>query len=115
MHSFEKPDNLVALIENSLEKYPDNVMFGTKNKDGDYEWVTYRDVGKRIDNLRGGLSQAGIGTGDAVGIVKLGSDNPNGRFFGVVEDSTHYDLVINSDRLSTGTAVALIEAACRGS
>ena len=69
MHIFEKPDNLVQLIENSLEKYPDNAMFGTKNKEGEYEWVTYGEVGERIDNLRGGLSQAGIKKGDAVGII----------------------------------------------
>ena len=69
MHIFEKPDNLVELIENSVKKYPDNAMFGTKNKDGEYEWITYRDVGKRIDNLRGGLSRAGIEKGDAVGII----------------------------------------------
>ncbi|MBR9986817.1 MAG: long-chain fatty acid--CoA ligase [Desulfosarcina sp.] len=69
MHSFEKPDNLVELIENSVEKYPDNKMFGTKNKDGEYEWVTYREIGKRIDNLRGGMSRAGIEKGDAVGII----------------------------------------------
>ena len=69
MHTFEKPDNLVELIENSLEKYPDNAMFGTKNRAGEYEWVTYREVGERIDNLRSGLSQAGINRGDAVGII----------------------------------------------
>jgi long-chain acyl-CoA synthetase len=69
MHIFEKPDNLVDLIENSLEKYPDNKMFGAKNKDGEYEWITYREVGERIDNLRGGLGQAGIEKGDAVGII----------------------------------------------
>ncbi len=69
MHIFEKPDNLVELIEDSVEKYPDNKMFGTKNKDGEYEWITYREIGKRIDNLRGGLSQAGIEKGDAVGII----------------------------------------------
>ena len=69
MHIFEKPDNLVELIENSVEKYPDNKMFGTKNKDGEYEWITYREIGKRIDNLRGGLRQAGIEKGDAVGII----------------------------------------------
>jgi long-chain acyl-CoA synthetase len=69
MHNFEKPDNLVELIENSLEKYPDNAMFGTKNREGEYEWVTYREVGERIDNLRSGLSQAGINRGDAVGII----------------------------------------------
>ncbi|CAB5107152.1 hypothetical protein D3OALGB2SA_2196 [Olavius algarvensis associated proteobacterium Delta 3] len=69
MHIFEKPDNLVELIENSIEKYPDNAMFGTKNEEGEYDWVTYREVGTRIDNLRGGLRQAGIEKGDAVGII----------------------------------------------
>ena len=69
MHIFEKPDNLVELIENSLAKYPGNAMFGTKNKEGEYEWVTYREVGERIDNLRGGLSHAGIEKNDAVGII----------------------------------------------
>jgi len=69
MHVFEKPDNLVELIENSLEKYPDNLMFGTKNKEGEYEWITYREVGERIDSLRGGLRQAGIKKDDAVGII----------------------------------------------
>ncbi|MGD8242685.1 MAG: long-chain fatty acid--CoA ligase [Desulfobacterales bacterium] len=69
MHIFEKPDNLVELIENSVAKYPDNNLFGTKNKAGEYEWMTYRDVGQRIDNLRGGLRQAGIEKGDAVGII----------------------------------------------
>lgn len=69
MHVFEKPDNLVELIENSLEKYSENAMFGTKNTTGDYEWVTYGEVGQRIDNLRGGLNLAGIKKGDAVGII----------------------------------------------
>lgn len=69
MHIFEKPDNLVELIENSLAKYPGNAMFGTKNKEGEYEWVTYHEVGERIDNLRGGLSHAGIEKNDAVGII----------------------------------------------
>jgi len=69
MHTFEKPDNLVELIEKSVEKYPDNKMFGTKNEAGEYDWVTYREVGIRIDNLRGGLSWAGIEKGDAVGII----------------------------------------------
>ncbi len=32
MHIFEKPDNLVELVENSVEKYPDNAMFGTQEQ-----------------------------------------------------------------------------------
>lgn len=69
MFEFEKPDNLVDLIETSVEKYPDNQLFGTKNQNGDYEWVTYREVGTRIDNLRGGLAQIGVEKGDTVGFI----------------------------------------------
>jgi len=72
MYVYEKPDNLVELLECSVTKYPDNPLFGTKNARGSYEWVTYREVGRRVDNMRGGLSALGIDSGDAVGII---SDN----------------------------------------
>ncbi|GBC62807.1 long-chain fatty acid--CoA ligase [Desulfonema ishimotonii] len=68
-YHYEKPDNLVELIETSVAKYPDNPLFGTKNGSGEYEWMTYREAGTRIDNLRAGLAQLGIGRGDAVGII----------------------------------------------
>ncbi|MBP7738859.1 MAG: long-chain fatty acid--CoA ligase [Spirochaetes bacterium] len=64
-----KPDNLVDLFEQSVKKYPDRPCLGTKNRDGDYEWVTYREMGRRIDNLRGGLAAIGLKKGDAVGII----------------------------------------------
>ncbi len=69
MYTFEKPDNLVDLFEESIAKYPDNPMFGTKNEAGEYEWVTYRRIGTRVDNLRAGLAQLGVTSGDAVGII----------------------------------------------
>jgi len=71
MHTYQldKPDNLVALLEESVAKYPNNRLFGTKNKQGVYEWVTYRDVGQRVDNLRGGLAKLGVKKGDAVGLI----------------------------------------------
>jgi len=71
MHTYQldKPDNLVALLEESVTKYPNNLLFGTKNKQGVYEWITYREFGRRVDNLRGGLAQLGVKTGDAVGII----------------------------------------------
>jgi len=71
MHTYQldKPDNLVALLEESVAKYPNNRLFGTKNKQGAYEWVTYREVGQRVDNLRGGLAKLGVKKGDAVGLI----------------------------------------------
>ena len=49
------PENLVELFENSVAKYGPNKHFGTKNAAGEYEWITYGQVGKRVDDLRAGL------------------------------------------------------------
>lgn len=75
MHTFqlEKPDNLVELFENSVRQYSDRTYLGTKNKDGEYEWVTYQEVGTRVDHLRAGLAGLGIRRGDAVGIISNNS------------------------------------------
>jgi len=69
MYELEKPDNLVDFFERSVEKFARNPLFGTKDDGGIYEWITYQDVGKRVDNLRGGLAKVGVGKGDAVGII----------------------------------------------
>ncbi len=69
----DKPDNLVELFENSVKRFPDRPFLGTKNKQGVYEWVTYREVGRRVDNLRAGLAGLGVKRGDAVGIVSNNS------------------------------------------
>ncbi len=68
-YRYDHPDNLVSLIEDSVKKFGDNPLFGTKNAHGQYEWVTYSEVGRRVDNLRGGLARLGIGKNDAVGII----------------------------------------------
>ena len=68
-YRYDHPDNLVSLIEDSIEKFGDNPLFGAKNAAGQYEWVTYADVGRRVDHLRGGLARLGIGKDDAVGII----------------------------------------------
>jgi long-chain acyl-CoA synthetase len=68
-YRYDKPDNLVDLIEESIKAYGDLPVFGTKNAQGDYEWITYRELGERIDNLRGGLAGSGLQKDDAVGII----------------------------------------------
>ena len=75
MHKFQldKPDNLVELFENSVKRFPDRPFLGTKNKQGEYEWVTFQEVGRRVDNLRAGLAGLGIQRGDAVGIISNNS------------------------------------------
>ncbi len=72
-YNLTKPSNLVELFESSIKNFPDKTCLGTKNKEGEYEWVTYREMGRRIDNLRGGLSSIGLKMGDAVGIISNNS------------------------------------------
>jgi long-chain acyl-CoA synthetase len=67
--SMETPANLVEMFENSVAKYGSNKLFGTKNAAGEYEWVTYNQVAKRVDDLRAGLAAEGIKPGGAVGLI----------------------------------------------
>ena len=69
MYTYDKPDNLVDMFELSLARHADRPLFGTADQNGAYSWVTYADVGKRIDDLRAGLVQLGVKAGDAVGII----------------------------------------------
>jgi len=64
------PYNLVSLFEESVKKYPDNPLFGTKNAAKTaYDWVTYRQVAQRVDHFRAGLASLGVNRGDAVAII----------------------------------------------
>ena len=67
--TLDKPDNLIDWWEESVAKFADRRLFGTKNKNGVYEWVTYKEVGKRINNLRAALALLGVGPNDVVGII----------------------------------------------
>ncbi len=69
MYAYDKPDNLVELLEDSLARHSDRPLFGTPDTNGVYTWSTYGQVGRRIDDLRAGLAQLGVGEGDAVGII----------------------------------------------
>jgi long-chain acyl-CoA synthetase len=69
MDVLDKPDNLVELFEGSINRFGNRLVFGTKDKQGVYQWITYADLAKRADHLRGGLAKAGIGKGDVVGII----------------------------------------------
>ncbi len=60
-------DNLVDLFETGVQKFAKNRLFGTKNAQGEYEWVTYEHVGNRVDNLRAGLASLGLKKGHAIG------------------------------------------------
>ena len=64
------PDNLVELFEESVKTCQNQRLFGTKNAKGDdYDWITYGEVAKRVDNLRGGLHTLGVSKEDKVAII----------------------------------------------
>ncbi len=67
---YDNPNNLVDLFEQSVVKYPDNRLFGTKNPaSGQYEWVTFKQVADRVNHLRGALKKLGLSKGDKVGVI----------------------------------------------
>jgi len=67
--TLDKPDNLIDWWQESVNKFANKKLLGTKNKDGVYEWVTYQEVGTRINNLRAGLALLDVNPGDVVGII----------------------------------------------
>ena len=73
MYQIDKPDNVVEILEQSVVKFPKRPFLGTKNKNKQYDWITYEDFGKRVDNVRSGLQQLGIQKDDAVGIISNNS------------------------------------------
>jgi len=70
MGKYDNLNNLVDLFETAVQKFSKNLLFGTKDKEKKvFNWVTYGEVGKRVDNLRGGLVEVGIKEGDSVGFI----------------------------------------------
>lgn len=60
--------DLVDVLEQSVASYPRLNLFGTK-VDGEWQWITYGEFGKRVDDFRGGLASLGISQGDTVAII----------------------------------------------
>ncbi len=73
MYQLDKPENVVEILEQSVAKYAQRPFLGTKNKQKQYDWITYEHFGWRVDNVRSGLQQIGIQKDDAVGIISNNS------------------------------------------
>jgi long-chain acyl-CoA synthetase len=64
--------NLVELYQSSIASHTDNKLFGTKQTDGSWDWMTYGQFGEAVDQARSGLAGLGVGPGDKVAVI---SDN----------------------------------------
>jgi long-chain acyl-CoA synthetase len=60
--------NLVEMFERSIKLYGGRDLFGTKRQ-GRWDWMTYAEFGRMVDDLRGGLASLGVKRGDHVAIV----------------------------------------------
>ncbi len=66
--SSRKFRDLVDMQQQSVAAFGGRRLFGTKEA-GAWRWTTYAELGRRVDDLRGGLAKLGVGKGDAVAII----------------------------------------------
>jgi long-chain acyl-CoA synthetase len=64
--------SLVGMQEDSCKRYATRPIFGTKGPDG-YEWITYSQFGRLVDEMRGGLASLGVVENDKVAIISKNS------------------------------------------
>lgn len=60
--------NLVELQTNACKTFKTNKLFGTR-KGNQYEWITYEEFGKYVDETRKVLKQHEIGSDDKVALI----------------------------------------------
>lgn len=63
---------LTELLENSLQDFAANEIYGEKQADGSWAFIHYREFGQQVAEARAGLLLKGLQKGDRVGII---SDN----------------------------------------
>lgn len=70
-YDYPKFHNIKELIQNSIQKYPENVAFILKNKQGKevkYKNITYQEFGEQVKDLGTGLFELGL-NGKRVAII----------------------------------------------
>jgi long-chain acyl-CoA synthetase len=61
--------NLVDLCSKSVQRFAGNAIFGNRQPDGTWTYITYREFGQLVDRCRGGLKGLGVEAGDRVAII----------------------------------------------
>ena len=64
--------SLVELEQDSVRRHASRPLFGTRH-DGTWSWLSYREIGEIVDEIRGGLAALGVHHGDRVAIVSRNS------------------------------------------
>lgn len=59
---------LVEIFQHGVQNYGDRPLFGVKRA-GAWRWMTYAELGRKADRVRGALEDCGVGPGDRVAIV----------------------------------------------
>jgi len=65
------PRTLPRLLENSVEKYADNILMWEKKNEA-YQGITYREMRDRIRLFAGGLLSLGVKKGDRIALISEG-------------------------------------------
>ncbi len=60
--------SLVQVFNRSMSEFADRPLFGVK-RDGQWQWMTYREWGERVRRLRAALEKLGVEAGDRVAII----------------------------------------------
>lgn len=60
------------MFDQSTQSFKDRDLFGEK-RDGEYRWLKYGEFRERVDRLRAGLAQKGLGKGDTAAIISNNS------------------------------------------
>ena len=60
--------NLVTLLQDSCNKHGSSPLFGTRKPSG-WQWITYAEFNRQVDEARAGLAALGVGRGDRVAII----------------------------------------------
>lgn len=63
-----KFQTLIDIFQLSTRTHGPRPLFGEK-RNGQWQWMTYAQFGQKVDDLRGGLAQLGIGAGDKVAVI----------------------------------------------
>ena len=63
-----KFETLNDIFRASTKAFSDRPLFGEK-KAGRWQWLTYGQFAKHVDEVRGGLAALGVGKGDRVAVI----------------------------------------------